>query len=310
MPDKRLTVALAIGLAVCAGVVSGTRAFQTSGDAIAIDNDDLAGTVTGSSGPEAGVWVIAETRDLPTPFARIVVTDDRGRYLVPDLPKANYSVWVRGYGLVDSPKTQTTPGKNLNLRAVPASSPAAAAQYYPAAYWLSLMEMPAKSEFPGTGDSGNGISRTMKSQGDWIRSVKSGGCTACHALGTKATREIPPALGPFPTTAAAWDRRVKSGQAGGQMSGALNQFGRPRALKMFAECTDRIRGGAIPPVPSRPVGLGRSQGLPARCRVDRSAEPAHQCQRAGLWSARIERRLHAGTESCDPHREPGAPDGA
>ena len=83
---------------------------------------------------------------------KIVVTDDRGRYLVPDLPKANYNVWVRGYGLVDSPKTQTAPGKTLDLKAVPASSPAAAAQYYPAAHWLSLMEMPAKSEFPGTGD--------------------------------------------------------------------------------------------------------------------------------------------------------------
>ena len=205
--------------------------------------------MTGPSGPEAGVWVIAETTDLPTPFAKIVVTDDRGRYLVPDLPKANYSVWVRGYGLVDSPKTQTTPGKTLNLKAVPASSPAAAAQYYPAAHWLSLMEMPAKSEFPGTGDTGNGISPNMKSQGDWIRSVKSGGCTACHALGTKATREIPTALGPFPTTAAAWDRRVKSGQAGAQMSGALNNFGRARVLKMFADWTDRIRAGALPPAP-------------------------------------------------------------
>ena len=114
MVKKPLIVGIAIGLAVCAGVVSGTRAAQTTGEAIAIDGDDLAGTVTGASGPEAGVWVIAETRDLPTPFARIVVTDDRGRYLVPDLPKANYRVWVRGYGLVDSPKVQTTPGKNLD----------------------------------------------------------------------------------------------------------------------------------------------------------------------------------------------------
>jgi hypothetical protein len=258
MPKKALTVGIAIGVAVWAGVVSSTRAFQASGESIAIDSDDLAGTVSGPSGPEPGVWVIAQTTDLATPFARIVVTDDRGRYLVPDLPKANYSVWVRGYGLVDSPKTQTTPGKNLNLRAVPASSPSAAAQYYPAAHWLSLMEIPAKSEFPGTGDSGNGISPTMKSQGDWIRSVKSGGCTACHALGTKATREIPVALGPFSNTAAAWDRRVKSGQAGSQMTGGLNQFGRARVLKMFADWTDRIRAGAVPPAPARPQGIERN----------------------------------------------------
>src|SRR5687768_15956310 len=138
MPKKLLTVGIAIGLAVWSGVV-GTRASQTPASAIAVDNDDLAGTVTGPSGPEAGVWVIAETTDLATPFAKIVVTDDRGRYLVPDLPKANYGVWVRGYGLVDSPKTQTTPGKHLNLRAVSAASPSAAAQYYPAAHWLSLM---------------------------------------------------------------------------------------------------------------------------------------------------------------------------
>ena len=119
MPKKLLTLGIIIGFMVFAGVVSGTRAAQTTGEAIAIDSDDLAGTVTGPSGPEAGVWVIAETTDLPTPFAKIVITDDRGRYLLPDLPKANYRVWVRGYGLVDSPKVQTTPGKSLALRARP-----------------------------------------------------------------------------------------------------------------------------------------------------------------------------------------------
>jgi len=258
MLKKLLTVGIGIGLVVWTGVVSGAGSLQTSGNTIAMDNDDLAGTVTGPSGPEAGVWVIAETTDLTTPFAKIVVTDDRGRYLVPDLPKANYRVWVRGYGLVDSPKTQATPGQTLNLRSVPANSPAAAAEYYPAAHWLSLMEMPAKSEFPGTGDSGNGISPNIKSQGDWIQRVKSGGCTACHALGTRATREIPTALGPFPTTVAAWDRRLKSGQAGGQMSNGLNQFGRARVLKMFADWTDRIRAGAVPPAPSRPQGIERN----------------------------------------------------
>src|SRR5829696_1156770 len=106
-----LTIGIAVALAVSAGIVRGTVASQTSGGAITVDSDDLAGTVTGPSGSEAGVWVIAETKDLPTPFAKIVVTDDQGRYLVPDLPAANYSVWVRGYGLVDSPKAQTTPGK-------------------------------------------------------------------------------------------------------------------------------------------------------------------------------------------------------
>ena len=122
---------------------------------VAIGSDDIGGVVAGPGGPEAGVWVIAETTDLPTKFAKIVVTDDRGRYLLPDLPKANYNVWVRGYGLVDSPKVPGVPGTALNLTAVVAPNPRAAAQYYPAQWWYSLIKVPDKSEFPGTGPSGN-----------------------------------------------------------------------------------------------------------------------------------------------------------
>ena len=40
------------------------------------------------------MWVIAETTDLPTRYIKEVVTDDRGRYLISDLPKAKYSVWA------------------------------------------------------------------------------------------------------------------------------------------------------------------------------------------------------------------------
>src|SRR4029434_1703774 len=101
-------------------------AGQTGGDAVRVDNDDIGGVVTGPNGPEAGVWVIAETNDLPTKYAKIVVTDDQGRYVLPDLPKAKYQVWVRGYGLVDSPKVESEPGKQLNLRATPAPNEAAA----------------------------------------------------------------------------------------------------------------------------------------------------------------------------------------
>src|SRR5215831_10580584 len=90
---------------------------QQPSTTVAIDGDDIGGVVTGPGGPEAGVWVIAETTELPTKFARIVVTDDQGRYVVPDLPKAKYTVWVRGYGLVDSAKVDAEPGKQLNLRA-------------------------------------------------------------------------------------------------------------------------------------------------------------------------------------------------
>src|SRR5437588_8904541 len=161
-------------------------ARQASPPAVAIDADDIGGVVTGARGPEAGVWVIAETTDLPTKYSKTVVTDDRGRFVIPDLPKANYNVWVRGYGLVDSPKVQAAPGKLLNLTAVAAPNARAAAEYYPAGYWFSLLRVPAASDFPGTGPAGNGISPTIKNQSEWIRIVKTGSCWSCHQLGNKA----------------------------------------------------------------------------------------------------------------------------
>src|SRR5207244_3244061 len=143
---------------------------------ITVGNADLGGVVSGPNGPEAGVWVIAETSDLPTKLAKMVVTDDQGRYVLPDLPKAKYQVWVRGYGLIDSPKVDSEPGRMLNLRAVPAPNPAAAAQYYPAIYWWSMLKIPDKSEFPGTGPNGNGIPTAMRSQANWLAAIKTDGC--------------------------------------------------------------------------------------------------------------------------------------
>jgi hypothetical protein len=251
--------AIAVGFAIIAASLTLAGAGQAAGDAVRIDDDDIGGVVSRASGPEAGVWVIAETTDLPTKFAKIVVTDDRGRYLLPDLPKATYNVWVRGYGLVDSPKVQAAPGKILNLTAVVAPNPRAAADYYPAGYWLSLLRVPDKGQFPGTGRGGNGISPNVKSQAEWVRNLKSGGCTACHQLGNKATREIPKSLGHLDSSTAAWERRIQSGQAGGQMKGGLeNQLGRERALATFSDWTDRIASGELPPVPPRPQGLERN----------------------------------------------------
>src|SRR5215470_7188441 len=158
----------------------GVQSQTTPQATVAIDPDDIGGVVTGSGGPEAGVWVIAETRDTPTRLVKSVVTDDRGRYLIPDLPKATYDVWVRGYGLVDSAKVKAAPGKVQNFTATAAPNPHAAAQYYPAQYWLSLLQLPPKSDFPGTGPTGNGISPNIKSQGEWVRNIVStDACTAC-----------------------------------------------------------------------------------------------------------------------------------
>src|SRR2546428_640670 len=209
-PEKRRRPAAAspcgaAGDGVCAASVAvstllattvTTSAGQAGGGAIQVGANDLAGVVRSSAGPEAGVWVIAETHDLPTKYIKVVVTDDRGRYMLPELPKATYDLWVRGYGLVDGPKVKSAPGKNVNLTATTAPSDKAAAEYYPANYWFALLQPPPKSDFPGTGRSGNGIAEGLKTQAEWIGNIKmTNSCAQCHQMGTKATREIPAALG-------------------------------------------------------------------------------------------------------------------
>src|SRR5213594_946799 len=166
-----LQVVASVFVATIVFSLIGVQSQNTPQATVSMDPDDIGGVVTSSKGPEAGVWVIAKTRDTPTRLIKSVVTDDRGRYHIPDLPKGNYDVWVRGYGLVDSQKVKATPGQKVNLKSVAAPNARAAAAYYPAQYWFSLLEVPPKSDFPGTGPQGNGIAPTIKSQGEWIRNV-------------------------------------------------------------------------------------------------------------------------------------------
>ena len=219
-----------------------------------IGPSDIGGVVSGPKGAEAGVWVIAETTELPTKFAKIVVTDDKGRYLIPELPKATYSVWVRGYGLVDSTKVRAAPGKALNLTATPAPNDAAAAQYYPAIYWYSMLEIPPASEF-----GGHTKIPKERTQIDWLKQVKNIGCIGCHQLGQAATRTIEPALGKFESSEQAWVRRIQSGQSGEQMTMQLagNFGGAP--YKYYGDWTDRIAKGELPfDKPRRPEGIERN----------------------------------------------------
>ena len=130
----------------------------------AASSEIISGVVQGREGPEPGVWVIAETGDLGTPFTKIVVTDDAGRFVLPELPSAAYSVWVRGYGLADSDPLAAVPGDDVVLAAAYPEDPREEAAVYPASYWYSLMEVPTPHEFPGTGPSGNGIDPSLTKQ--------------------------------------------------------------------------------------------------------------------------------------------------
>jgi len=243
----------AIGIVAFSASVSAPASAQQAA-AVAIDNDDIGGVVTGPQGPEAGVWVIAETTDLPTRYIKSVVTDDQGRYIIPDLPVANYQVWVRGYGLVDSPKRRAKPGQTINHAAVRAPNEAAAAHYYPAIYWYTMMKIPPAADFGGHTDIPKNITRD-----NWLRQMNNTDCVGCHQLGQESTRTIPAQLGQFKSGDEAWIRRISSGQAGEMMTNRIaGQFGGV-PYKYFGDWTDRIAKGELPKhKPARPQGVERN----------------------------------------------------
>jgi hypothetical protein len=230
----KLTWVLLAVLCVAATAVAGPQSVP----GLKVDKSSIGGTVVNSSGgsAEAGVWVIAETKSLPTPFRKIVVTDDQGRFLVPDLPDGAYEVWVRGYGLKDSDPVKADRGKIVKLQVANAVSPKEAAKIYPASYWTSLIQPPPMSEIPAR----------YKSQDEWLAAQRNG-CNHCHELGMVATRRY--------TTAEDWDavfRRAKS------MHQELNELGRETVEKVLADWGARIAAGEVPPAPPRPTGIERN----------------------------------------------------
>ena len=257
MKNSSFWTILTFGMAALL-VAAPVSAQQKADPSVRIGDNDLGGVVSSANGSEAGVWVIAETTDLPTKFAKIVVTDDQGRYVMPDLPKAKYSVWVRGYGLIDSAKVQTVPGKILDLTAGVAPNSTAAAQYYPAIYWYSMLKIPDKGQFSGPLRDKN-MPENLTSQAQWLNLVKTTGCMSCHALGTIGTRTIPKELGEFENSAEAWQRRIQSGQAMTQMVNLINRLDIQLALQLFGDWTDRIAKGELPfAQPPRPQGVERN----------------------------------------------------
>jgi hypothetical protein len=247
---------------IIAGSLGATFLLSSSlvafGADVAIGSHDIGGQVRGGAGPEAGVWIIAETKDLPTKYAKVVVTDDQGRFVIPDLPDASYKVWVRGYGLTDSDHLDARPGKQVNFDVKPAASPAAAAQLYPGMYWYSMLDIPPPSEFPGTGDKGNKIPATMKSQEQWVDTVKNM-CQSCHALGSRGVREVPKFFMEGQDSATAWAVRTQAGQAAEYMATALGSLGPEKVYDQFSKWTDRIAAGELPfDKPERPKGIERN----------------------------------------------------
>jgi streptogramin lyase len=200
-------------------------------------DDTIGGQVVNTTkrSAEAGVWVIAETDALPTHFRKIVVTDENGRFLLPDLPLASYHVWVRGYGLTDSAPVNASLGDTLTLRVNDASSARVAAKVYPASYWFSLYEPPADADIPNA----------YTGRDHWVAQMKLG-CMLCHQLGGEMTR-----LWAKPEH---WD---VIWQRAGNMGRTADRIGRDALRSSFASWNSRIAQGEVPEAPPRPSGLER-----------------------------------------------------
>jgi hypothetical protein len=208
-----------------------------SGSGVQVDKTSIGGVVLNSNGakPEAGVWVIAETK-LQVPYRKIVVTDDQGRFLVPDLPDASYELWVRGYGLKDSDPVKAARGEKVKLQVADAATPQEAAKIYPASYWTSMIHPPAKDQLPAG----------YASQEQWLAAFR-GGCNQCHQIGMVATRRH--------TEADDWDEIFHRNQG---MNQAADRLGRGLLEKTLVDWTTRIKDGEVPPSPPRPTGMERN----------------------------------------------------
>ena len=230
-----------------------TRIFATALAALlllevgAARSSEIAGTVTSARGPEAGVWVIAETHDFKTRFAKIVVTDEAGRYLSARSSAAPRT--ASGCAATASPtrpKSEATPGHSVNLAAVIAPDAATAAKVYPAAYWYAMMKIPEEAEVASLPGGRNGYLMWMKNMG----------CVGCHQLGNLATRTLPPSLGKFKSSA-------------GGVAAAHPVRARP-ASQMI-----NIVQGALAGVPdSLSCAIGPTASPPANCRPRRRARPS------------------------------------
>ena len=231
---RKISVGLILGVAA---LLVGTVAWRSASTRTNGGTASIQGRVINELGrPEAGVWVIAETESLPTHYRKIVVTDDRGRFLVPNLPIGGYRVWVRGYGLEDSEPQAAARGATLTLAAKSARSPRVAASVYPASYWFSLYEPPPSDQIPST----------YAGRAHWLAQMKLG-CMLCHQLGGELTR-----LWPKPEH---WD---VVWQRAGNMNRTADRVGREALKASLSAWNARIASGELPPTPPRPVGLERN----------------------------------------------------
>lgn len=223
--------------------VSLLSACSKPDDVPAADNsgaDHIRGKVVNVDGqPEAGVWVIAQTGDLPTEYRKMVVTNDDGEFVLPEMPQATYSVWARGYGLADSKKQPAKVGDSLSIEVRDAKDAMEAAKIYPATYWMTMLEGPpteavVASEYP------------YPSKEVWLGQFKLN-CIYCHQFGSAPTRLPAVAL---------YDYGL---QKAGTMDDVAVQLDRDILMGVLDNWAKKMAAGETPKAsPPRPEGIERN----------------------------------------------------
>jgi len=226
MIAKRPLSMIAVGIVALAAMIAVVGCG--SDDEAGADSGFIEGTVTsGDAKPEAGVWVIAETESLPTNYRKIVVTNDDGKFVLPELPEADYQVWARGYGLLDSAKVDAKAGDSVELTSEVAT-PQEAAKIYPSNYFLSMFEPPDKSA-------------------DWMTDFKLT-CMLCHQFGSVPTRAG--------TTPEFFEKGLKKSNV---MNAGVERLGGDKFIQALADWGERIQNGEVPAeTPPRPEGIERN----------------------------------------------------
>ena len=245
----------------CAGGVGAGAGAASPPVNVAIDADDIGGVVTGANGPEAGVWVIAETTDLPhqdsprssSPTTRAATSSPICRRPTTTSGCAATASSIR-------PRSTASPGKRLNLTAVPAPNDDGGGRILSGDLLVLDAQDAGQERVPRHRDQRQRHSRTMKTQSQWLDSVKTNGCVRCHQLGNKATRTIPEALGAVQDPAMRRGRAASSpARPAANMISNIDRLDTQRALRHVRRL-------------DRPHRQGRAAGREAAAPAGRRAQ--------------------------------------
>ena len=281
-----------LGPMLVAVVVSGLSGCSSEAASIPIDGDDIGGTVTSAEGARSRRLGHRGDRRI-----RDALRENRRHGRSGSLSGSGsaagqlFKVWVRGYGLADSAKSDAAPGKIVNLTANVAPDAAAALRrIYPAAYWYAMMKLPQAAGSCASAGQAQRVSDVDEEHG--LRRLPSDGQSrdAHDSADARQVRLFARCMGA--THSVRSGRRADDAHGDGSACRRADQISRRldrshrkgRAARIHSRRAQRRR------TQRRCDGarLVRREGVHARSVGHRSAQPDRECQRQAVRRARAE----------------------